>query len=1050
MKATFTFELYSYFRKPGFYLSLALALFIGYFIGSQLTFSPSKELTRYGSYALTHLTGLLNLAGMFITAFFSAQVFFQEKDANLETVLYALPLRKVPFLMGQFTVVFLLSALLMLSLSTGVLLSQFTQTEYSSPIQWTYYAQPFFLFSVPNLFLYVALLSGVAWFSSRKLLVYMVALLLYMAYLVVMLYAGSPLMSAALPASQQARYWAALLDPLGLSAFYDQTNHWTIVQKNSQLLQLSGVLLLNRCGYLLFSGLVIGFSLLRYRFQIPTKSRRSPKSLAHSFQGQYHPLTGFAQGITYHYSVLISEVRLSLLWIIRSIPFAVLALSLMFYMAMEYYGTLDQGIRLPERYATTAVFVNRILANFPGLQVGIVLFYSHELFYRSRNEGFSLLERSTPAEQVTQLVAQWLSLSLLHVLMLTLVIGVALVFQWMYQYPTVDWSAYAALYAFIGLPVSISSGLALCLYWLIPQKGLSLLVATVLVLLVSTSLGKFIGLTHPLIRLAAPYSGRYSEMNGWDAYVESFNWRLAYGWSVVLLLLTFTVQRKSPHLRSIPVLVLFLVGSLTLGLTIHAQVPKRSDRLAEQQWYEQQFRRFRDQPKPCVTDVQTQVDLFPEQHRYLVRGTYQLVNQSSQTLDQMLWTIPKGIDLDSLVWVRGQLRKVLPHQTHLMRLEKPLQPGDTAQLHFSFHSGWDGFSGHESFNAIVQNGTFIRLSNYFPQIGYQTALEITSPEERRNRGLGPASPLRPLEAPRSPTDFIRLDMLVSTSASQTVVGVGSLVGQWTQQDRRYFHFQTPTPIPFRFAVSSAQYQLRRVIHRGTGIEVYYDPKHPENVNHLIQRTQRALDYCQREFGPYPFPVIRFAEVSSFTSGFAGTAYPASIFMTEDLLFHANLAGDQQQDVINELAAHELSHQWWGANQLVPDEREGSKLLTETLAMYTELMLVKHTLGHEKALEHVALHRGIYEQERGFTTEEPLYRVKPENDHLHYSKGLVAMYQLSELIGEKRLNQALRRLLAAHAYPNAAPVSTDFLEELYRVSPPATHSKIDALFKQVQR
>ncbi|PMD92388.1 hypothetical protein BWI97_20045 [Siphonobacter sp. BAB-5405] len=79
MKATFTFELYSYFRKPGFYISLALALLIGYFIGSQLTFSPGKELTRYGSYALTHLTGLFNLAGIFITAFFSAQVFFSGK-----------------------------------------------------------------------------------------------------------------------------------------------------------------------------------------------------------------------------------------------------------------------------------------------------------------------------------------------------------------------------------------------------------------------------------------------------------------------------------------------------------------------------------------------------------------------------------------------------------------------------------------------------------------------------------------------------------------------------------------------------------------------------------------------------------------------------------------------------------------------------------------------------------------------------------------------------------------------------------------------------------
>jgi hypothetical protein len=30
-------------------------------------------------------------------------------------------------------------------------------------------------------------------------------------------------------------------------------------------------------------------------------------------------------------------------------------------------------------------------------------------------------------------------------------------------------------------------------------------------------------------------------------------------------------------------------------------------------------------------------------------------------------------------------------------------------------------------------------------------------------------------------------------------------------------------------------------------------------------------------------------------------------MTEDLIFHANIKADRQQDVINELAGHELSH-----------------------------------------------------------------------------------------------------------------------------------------------
>ena len=53
-------------------------------------------------------------------------------------------------------------------------------------------------------------------------------------------------------------------------------------------------------------------------------------------------------------------------------------------------------------------------------------------------------------------------------------------------------------------------------------------------------------------------------------------------------------------------------------------------------------------------------------------------------------------------------------------------------------------------------------------------------------------------------------------------------------------------------------------------------------------------------------------------------------------------------MINELAGHELSHLWWGNSQISPDNREGDIMLTETLAMYTELMLLKKMYGKQKS------------------------------------------------------------------------------------------------------
>jgi hypothetical protein len=123
----------------------------------------------------------------------------------------------------------------------------------------------------------------------------------------------------------------------------------------------------------------------------------------------------------------------------------------------------------------------------------------------------------------------------------------------------------------------------------------------------------------------------------------------------------------------------------------------------------------------------------------------------------------------------------------------------------------------------------------------------------------------------------------------------------------------------------------------------------------------------------------------------------------------------------------VSHFWWGTNQVVPDDREGAPMLTETPAMYTEM---------------------IYEEEKGFSEDQPLYRVTDENTHISYSKGAVIMVQLSELIGEANVNTALRNFLQSHKYPGTPPLSTDLLNEILRASDPRYHVAINKMFMEM--
>jgi hypothetical protein len=43
------------------------------------------------------------------------------------------------------------------------------------------------------------------------------------------------------------------------------------------------------------------------------------------------------------------------------------------------------------------------------------------------------------------------------------------------------------------------------------------------------------------------------------------------------------------------------------------------------------------------------------------------------------------------------------------------------------------------------------------------------------------------------------------------------------------------------------------------IEIYYDAKHPYNVERMIEATQKSLDYFTTNFSPYQHHQVRIIE-----------------------------------------------------------------------------------------------------------------------------------------------------------------------------------------------
>jgi len=347
---------------------------------------------------------------------------------------------------------------------------------------------------------------------------------------------------------------------------------------------------------------------------------------------------------------------------------------------------------------------------------------------------------------------------------------------------------------------------------------------------------------------------------------------------------------------------------------------------------------------------------------------------------------------------------------------------------------------------VLANGTYL-TGGALPVIGYQPLRELWSSDDRRKYGLPRQLTLPPpgdVDPSVTASAAATFDAIVSSDDDQVAVAPGELRRTWSEGGRRYFHYVSDVPINGMDVFFSARYAVHREQwspSAGSGqpvdVQVYLHPEHAKHLERLLRGVRASLDYYSAQFGPYPY---RFLQIVEQPGNFFGMGVDGSGVVTGgEGFFQLNPQGNGF-DAIFEIVAHEMGHQWWGM-QLKPAFAEGGGVISESLAWYSAMELVKSVKGRE------ALRRFMHFMREPnpwppIRTGLPLLRAM--DPWANYRKGPYAMHALSEYVGEARVNAALRTLVEKKV--SSLATTLDMYRELQAVTPDSLRPLLHDLFE----
>ncbi|PIE99252.1 MAG: hypothetical protein CR961_01060 [Polaribacter sp.] len=300
------------------------------------------------------------------------------------------------------------------------------------------------------------------------------------------------------------------------------------------------------------------------------------------------------------------------------------------------------------------------------------------------------------------------------------------------------------------------------------------------------------------------------------------------------------------------------------------------------------------------------------------------------------------------------------------------------------------------------------------------------------------------------SDWIDFEATVSTDEDQIAIAPGYLQKEWKKDGRRYFHYKMDSKILNFYAFNSAKYEVKRDKWNDVNLEIYYHKGHEYNLDRMMKGIKASLDYNTKYFSPYQHKQVRIIEFPR-TQGTFAQSFPNTIPFSEGIGFIADIdeKRDNGVDYAFAVTVHELAHQWW-AHQVIGADVLGATMLSESLAEYVALKVLEHKQG--KTQMRKFLKKALDKYLRSRTFERKRENALMYNDgqgYVRYQKGSLIFYALSDYIGEKKLNGALKKYVEKVKFQDAPyTTSIEMVDEIRKVVPDSLQYTIKDMFETV--